>query len=145
VPRRGPAARAESPAALELGASVLAHSTSLLADSMDMLGDALVYAFSLWVVARGPLWQRRAALVKGAVMAAFGAAVAVEAALELVRGVVPSAELIAGLGVLAAAGGVAATDSAWPDVAIGLAIAALFAGSAVDVLRAARRALTAPG
>jgi Co/Zn/Cd efflux system component len=38
--------------ALELGASVLAHSTSLLADSMDMLGDALVYAFSLWVVAR---------------------------------------------------------------------------------------------
>ena len=77
-------------------------------------------------------------------MAAFGAAVAVEAALKLVRGVVPSAELIAGLGVLAA-GGVAATDSAWPDVAIGLAIAALFAGSAVDVLRAARRALTAPG
>jgi Co/Zn/Cd efflux system component len=118
-------------------------------------------------------------------MAAFGAAVAVEAALKLVRGVVPSAELIAGVGALAlaanalclallwrrraddlnmrsawlcsrndvaanlgvpaAAGGVAATGSAWPDVAIGLAIAALFAGSAVDVLRAARRALTAPG
>jgi Co/Zn/Cd efflux system component len=171
--------------ALELGASVLAHSTSLLADSMDMLGDALVYAFSLWVVARGPRWQARAALAKGAVMAAFGAAVAVEAALKVVRGVVPSAELIGGvgalalaanalclallwrrraddlnmrsawlcsrndvmanLGVLAAAGGVAATGSAWPDVAIGLAIAALFARSAVDVLRAARRALTASG
>jgi len=171
--------------ALDLGASVLAHSTSLLSDSMDMLGDALVYGFSLWVVARGPLWQARAALAKGAVMAAFGAAVAVEAALKLVRGVVPSAELIAGVGALAlaanalclarlwrrraddlnmrsawlcsrndvaanlgvpaAAGGVAATGSAWPAVAIGLAIAALFAGSAVDVLRAARRALTAPG
>jgi Co/Zn/Cd efflux system component len=54
-------------------------------------------------------------------------------------------DVAANLGVLAAAGGVAATGSAWPDVAIGLAIAALCAGSAVDVLRAARRALTAPG
>ena len=29
-----------------------AHSTSLLADALDMLGDALVYGFSLFVLAR---------------------------------------------------------------------------------------------
>ena len=58
---------------VELGAGLLAHSTALLADSMDMLGDAFVYAFSLYVVARGVLWQARAAIVKGAMMAAFGA------------------------------------------------------------------------
>jgi Co/Zn/Cd efflux system component len=166
---------------LELSAATLAHSTSLLADAADMLGDALVYAFSLWVVGRGPAWQARAALAKGTVMAAFGAAVAVESVLKLFRGVVPSAEVIGGVGtlalaanalcltllwrrrhddvnmrsawlcsrndvaanvgVLAAAGGVAATGSAWPDIVIGLAIAAVFAGSALDVMRAARRAL----
>ena len=43
---------------LELGAAALAQSTSLLADAMDMLGDALVYAFSLWVVGRGPSGRR---------------------------------------------------------------------------------------
>jgi Co/Zn/Cd efflux system component len=171
--------------ALELGASVLAHSTSP-ARRLDGHARRRARLRVQFLGGRArPLWQARAALAKGAVMAAFGAAVAVEAALKLVRGVVPSAELIAGvgalaltanalclallwrrraddlnmrsaclcsrndvtanLGVLAAAGGVAATGSAWPDVAIGLAITALFAGSAVDVLRAARRALTAPG
>jgi Co/Zn/Cd efflux system component len=170
---------------LELGAAGVAHSTSLLADATDMLGDALVYAFSLWVVGRGPVWEARAAFTKGAVMAVFGAGVASEAVVKLVRGVVPSAEVIGGVGalalaanavclmllwrrrhddvnmrsawlcsrndvaanvgVLAAAGGVAVTGSAWPDVVIGLAIAALFAGSAVDVVRDARRALIASG
>jgi len=45
-------------AGLELGAAALAHLTSLLADAMDLLGDALVYAFSPWVVARGPRSER---------------------------------------------------------------------------------------
>ena len=36
----------------EGGAGLLAHSTSLLADALDMLGDALVYGFSLFVLAR---------------------------------------------------------------------------------------------
>jgi Co/Zn/Cd efflux system component len=33
-------------------AGLWAHSTSLLADALDMLGDALVYGFSLFVLAR---------------------------------------------------------------------------------------------
>jgi Co/Zn/Cd efflux system component len=44
---------------VEIIAGVLAHSTALLADSVDMLGDAIVYGFSLYVVARGPVWQAR--------------------------------------------------------------------------------------
>ena len=38
-------------------AGLLAHSTSLLADALDMLGDALVYGFSLFVLARSARWQ----------------------------------------------------------------------------------------
>jgi Co/Zn/Cd efflux system component len=165
----------------ELVAGLLAHSTALLADSVDMLGDAIVYGFSLYVVARGAAWQARAALLKGGIMAAFGLGVLVEVAFKVARRLVPAAEVMGGVGVLAlganlvclvllwrrrgddinmrsswlcsrndvvanagvllAAGGVALTGSAWPDIAIGLVIAAMFSNSAVDVIRAARREL----
>jgi Co/Zn/Cd efflux system component len=166
---------------LEFGAGLLAHSTALLADSVDMLGDALVYGFSLYVVGRGAVWQGRAALLKGAIMAAFGAGVLVEISLKIARGLVPTAALMSLVGVLAlvanaavlvflwrrrsddinmrsawlcsrndvianvavvlAAGGVALTGSAWPDIATGLGIAALFGASAIEVIRKARREL----
>jgi Co/Zn/Cd efflux system component len=48
-------------------------------------------------------------------------------------------DVTANVGVLAAAGAVAVTGSGWPDILVGLAIAALFASSAVRVLRDARR------
>lgn len=76
----------------EFGAGLLAHSPALLADSVDMLGDA---------VARGALWQARSALLKGLIMAAFGAGVLVEIALKMVRGVVPTADLMGGVGAIA--------------------------------------------
>jgi len=166
---------------IEFVAGLLADSTALLADSVDMLGDAIVYGFSLYVVGRGSVWQARAALLKGAVMAAFGLGVLVEAALKIVRGNVPAAEVMGGIGLLAlaanlacllllrrrraddinmrsawlcsrndvmanagvllAAAAVFATRSAWPDIAIGLLIAAMFATSALGVIRDARRAL----
>lgn len=166
---------------VESTAGLLAHSTALLADSVDMLGDAIVYGFSLYVVARGPVWQARGALLKGVIMAAFGAGVLAEVALKLVGGTVPVAQTmgvigalalvanavclallwprrsddvnlrsawtcslndVAGnIGVLLAGGGVALTGRAWPDIAVGLLIAALFAGSAVAVIRDARRHL----
>ena len=44
--------------------------------------------------------------------------------------------------VLVAAVGVAVTGSAWPDIGVGLAIAAMFASSAVTVIRDARRRLS---
>jgi Co/Zn/Cd efflux system component len=161
----------------ELAAALVAHSTALLADSVDMLGDALVYGFSLYVIGRAPVWQTRAALLKGAVMASFGAGVLAEIATKLARGLTPDPEImgvvafvallanaavlaflwrhraddinmrsawlcsrndvIANGGVLLAALGVSLTGSAWPDIAVGLAIAALFALSAAAVIRQA--------
>jgi cation diffusion facilitator family transporter len=166
---------------IEFGAGLLADSTALLADSVDMLGDAIVYGFSLYVVSRGSVWQARAVLLKGAVMAVFGVGVLVEAVLKIVRGNVPAAEVMGGIGLLAlaanlacllllrrrraddinmrsawlcsrndvmanagvllAAAGVFLTGSAWPDLAIGLLIAAVFATSAFGVIREARHAL----
>ncbi|HEX2440339.1 MAG TPA: cation transporter [Methylomirabilota bacterium] len=92
---------------LESISGVLAHSTALLADSADMLGDAIVYGFSLAVIARGPAWQARAALGKGLIMAVFGAAVLGQVIVKLVGGQVPSAEVMGGVGLaaLAANGG----------------------------------------
>ena len=54
---------------VEGGAGLLAHSTSLLADALDMLGDALVYGFSLFVLARSVRWQAGAALAGGLMLA----------------------------------------------------------------------------
>jgi Co/Zn/Cd efflux system component len=167
---------------VEAVAGLLAGSTALLADSADMLGDALVYGFSLYVIARGAPWEARAALLKATVMAAFGAGVLVQVGAKLARGLTPDADVMAGIGLLAlaanasvlaflwrhraddlnmrsvwlcsrndvianagvllAAGGVALTGSGWPDIAVGLAIAALFVLSAVDVVRAALRSLS---
>ncbi|MGH7264230.1 MAG: cation transporter [Candidatus Rokuibacteriota bacterium] len=166
---------------VELGAGLLAHSTALLADSLDMLGDALVYAFSLAVLGRGTRWQARAALLKGGIMAVFGLGVLGEVVVKALRGIVPTAAIIGGVGllalvanlaclalllrhraddlnlrstwvcsrndvianvgVLAAAAGVAFTGSAWPDIVIGAAIAGVFGASAVGVLRDATRQL----
>lgn len=160
---------------VEAGAGLLAHSTALLADSLDMLGDALVYGFSLYVVARSARWRAGAALLKGIIMAAFGLGVLAEVAYKLAYPVVPAAEaigvvgalalaansvclfllyrhrdddinmhsvwlcsrndIIANVSVLFAAGGVALSQSMWPDVLVGLGIAALFLHSALYVLR----------
>lgn len=165
----------------ELVAGIIAHSTALLADSVDMLGDAIVYGFSLYVIARAPVWQSRAALLKGIIMAAFGIGIVVEVCSKLARGLTPEAQImwavalaalvanasvlvllrrhraddinmrsawlcsrndvIANGGVLLAALGVGLTGSAWPDILVGLAIAALFGLSAVGVIRAALAAL----
>jgi cation diffusion facilitator family transporter len=166
---------------VEFGAGLVARSTALLADSVDMLGDALVYGFSLYVVARGVIWQARAAMVKGVVMAGFGVGVLIEAVVKVTHGTVPMAgvmgpigaaalvantaclwllrrhraddinmrsawlcsrnDVVANVGVLLAAVGVAATGSVWPDIVIGLAIASLFARSAFGVLRESGQAV----
>lgn len=86
---------------VEAVAGLRAHSTSLLADSLDMLGDALVYAFSLFVLARSARWQAGAALVKGIFMLAFGLGVLAEAANKLIHPIMPSAETMGIIGSLA--------------------------------------------
>lgn len=165
----------------EFGAGLAAHSTALFADSVDMLGDAVVYGFSLYAIARGTVWRARVALLKGLVMAAFAVGVLMEVTHKLVAGVVPTADVMSIVGLLAlaanalclillsrhrgddmnmqsawlcsrndviangsvlfAAGGVALTRSGWPDIVVGLAIAGMFASSAMGVIRDARRHL----
>ena len=86
---------------MEATAGLLSHSTALLADSVDMLGDAIVYGFSLYVIGRGSVWLGRAALLKGVIMAAFGLGVGVHVAFKTVHGLVPTAEVMGGVGLLA--------------------------------------------
>jgi len=166
---------------VECIAGLIAQSTSLLADSVDMLGDAIVYGFSLYAVSTGGRGQARAALLKGGIMAAFGVGVLVQVVVKVMRGVVPSADVMGGVGLVAlaanvlclallwrrrtddinmrsawlcslndvaanvavmiAAGAVAATHSGWPDILVGLLIAAMFGSSATTVIRDARQAL----
>src|SRR3954465_11063919 len=70
-------------------AGILAHSTSLLADALDMLGDALVYGFSLFVIARSVRWQAGAAIAKGAFMLVFGLGVLAEAGYKVFHPILP--------------------------------------------------------
>jgi Co/Zn/Cd efflux system component len=91
---------------VESVAGLLGNSTALLADSVDMLGDAIVYGFTLYVIGRGPHWQARAALLKGAIMAAFGVGVLVQAVVKIARGLAPTVEVMGAVGLLALAANV---------------------------------------
>ena len=88
---------------VELTAGLLGNSVSLVADSLDMLGDALVYAFSLYVVARSSTMKARAALLKGIIMAAFGFFVLGQAIYQIVYPQLPVFEMIGTIGLLALA------------------------------------------
>jgi len=91
---------------VEAVAGILSYSTALLADSVDMLGDAIVYGFSLYVVGRGAIWQARAAALKGIIMAAFGLGVLAQVIVKVIQGLVPSANVMGAIGVLALAANV---------------------------------------
>ncbi len=86
---------------VEFGTGLWSRSTALLADSLDMLGDSFVYGFSLLVLHRSLAWRARAALAKGAIMAAFGVGVLLEAWFRLRAGVPPVAPAMMAIGTLA--------------------------------------------
>jgi Co/Zn/Cd efflux system component len=88
---------------VELVSGLLARSVALLADSLDMLGDALVYGFSLYVVARGPAWKARAAVAKAGVMGLFGAFVFAQVIHKLLYPQLPVFETMGVVGALALA------------------------------------------
>ncbi|MHB9119341.1 MAG: cation diffusion facilitator family transporter [Burkholderiales bacterium] len=88
-------------------AGLFAHSTALLADALDMLGDALVYGFSLFVLARSARWQAGAALMKGGFMLAFGLGVLGEAAYKALHPIMPGIETMGIVGGLALAANLA--------------------------------------
>jgi Co/Zn/Cd efflux system component len=86
---------------VELTAGLLGNSISLVADSLDMLGDALVYGFSLYVVALGAAMKARAALLKGVIMACFGLFVLGQAIYRIVYPELPVFETIGIVGLMA--------------------------------------------
>ena len=88
---------------VELTAGLIGHSVSLVADSLDMLGDALVYGFSLYVVARGARMKAKAALFKGVIMAGFGLFVLGQAIYRIAVPQLPVFETIGAIGLLALA------------------------------------------
>ena len=83
---------------IECAAGLAASSTALVADSLDMLGDALVYGFSLYVVARNDLWKARAASVKGWIMMGFGVFVLGQAGYKVLFPEIPSFQIIGAIG-----------------------------------------------
>lgn len=89
--------------AIEGTAGMTAHSTSLLADALDMFGDALVYGFSLFVLARSARWQAGAALAKGLFMLLFGLGVMGEAIHKMLNPIMPGVETMGIVGGLALA------------------------------------------
>jgi len=98
---------------IESAAGLLGNSTALLADSVDMLGDAIVYGFSLYVVGRGLMWQARAAVLKGVIMAAFAIGVLVQVVVKIVRGLPPIVEVMGVAGLLAFAANVLCLVLLW--------------------------------
>ena len=88
---------------VELTAGIMAASVALIADSLDMLGDALVYGFSLYVVARGARMKALAALFKGAIMAGFGLFVLGQVIYRILVPELPVYETIGIVGALALA------------------------------------------
>ena len=88
---------------VELTAGLLGNSISLVADSLDMLGDAMVYGFSLYVVARSATMKARAALLKGIIMAAFGFFVLGQVIYRIAFPQLPVYEAIGAIGLLALA------------------------------------------
>lgn len=88
---------------VEFGAGLAAGSSALLADSLDMLGDSFVYGFSLFVIHRSLAWRARAALLKGAIMVAFGVGVLLEVGLKFGSAMPPLVPAMAAIGTLALA------------------------------------------
>ena len=86
---------------LEFGAGVIAGSTALMADASDMLGDAVVYAVSIYALARSERWKAGAAMLKGVVILCLGLGIAVNVALKIESGVPPSSTLMVAFGTLA--------------------------------------------
>lgn len=78
----------------EFGFGLIARSTAMMADSVDMLGDAIVYALSLYALARNDRWKAGAALAKGLLILLFGIGILVESGWKIAQGTVPESGIM---------------------------------------------------
>jgi Co/Zn/Cd efflux system component len=86
---------------VEIGGGITSGSASLFADAVDFAGDAANYGISLAVLSMGLAWRSRAALVKGASMAAFGVFVLGKAGWSAMNGVPPEPLTMGAIAILA--------------------------------------------
>lgn len=102
---------------VEIVSGVKASSVSLLADSLDFLGDAANYGISLWVLGLGLAIRAKASLFKAISMAVFGLWVLGNTLWHFLTGVIPRAETMGLIGLIALAAnlGVAALLYAYRD------------------------------
>lgn len=119
---------------LELGAGVVSGSMALIADSIDMFGDASVYALSLYALDRGRRWHARAALVKAAIVAAFGVWILFEVVRRFIEGGVPTAEVIGVVGLVALIANVTCLALLWRFRSQDVNMSSTFECSRNDVL-----------
>lgn len=85
----------------EVVAGVAAGSASLQADAIDFVGDAANYAISLGVAGMALTWRARAAQIKGWSLGLLGVAVLLSTAWYAYAGIMPKAETMGVIGVLA--------------------------------------------
>ena len=86
---------------VEVVGGLIAHSNALLADSLDMLGDAFVYGISIAVLSKHPSVRAKGSLVKGITMLLLGLFVVGENIFKIFNPVIPVAETITVIGLLA--------------------------------------------
>ena len=86
---------------VEVVSGFISHSNALLADSLDMLGDAFVYGISIAVLFKHPSVRAKASLVKGIIMLLLGLFVVGESIFKIINPVIPVAETITIIGLLA--------------------------------------------
>ncbi|KZC77290.1 cation transporter [Sphingobium yanoikuyae] len=98
---------------VEIVAGVAAGSASLKADALDFLGDAANYAISLSVAGMALAWRARAAMVKGVSILLFGLWVLGNTVWMAAQGVVPAAETMGVVGVIALVANLACAAMLW--------------------------------
>ena len=98
---------------VEIVAGVTAGSASLKADALDFLGDAANYAISLGVAGMALAWRARAAMAKGVSILLFGIWVLGNTIWMATQGIVPAAETMGIVGVIAMVANLACAAMLW--------------------------------
>lgn len=119
---------------LEFGAGIAAGSTVLMADATDMLGDALIYAVSLYALARSDRWKAGAAMFKGVFILALGIAIAINVIAKIQSGVPPSSTLMLAFGGLALAANLVCLRLLWRFRWVDVNMSSTFECSRNDVI-----------
>ena len=98
---------------VEIVAGVTAGSASLKADALDFLGDAANYAISLGVAGMALAWRARAAMAKGVSILLFGLWVLGSTVWVATQGIVPAAETMGIVGMIALVANLACAAMLW--------------------------------